>query len=154
MYFLVHFQVNVLPLSEGPGGYEIREYPAAHWISTDSKAVTIHDSRESQKCFWKLFRYISGENEGEVKIPMTAPVTHAIYPGKNAGDKSKFTMSFYLGEKYQEDPPKPTEEGVYIESRPAMKVNKNILLWLWHPFLLLLLSISVQGCCSEVWGLA
>ena len=31
-------------------------------------------------------------------------------------------MSFYLPEKYQENPPKPKEEGVYTESREEMEV--------------------------------
>ena len=58
-----------------------------------------------------------------MKIPMTSPVTRAIYPGESATDKSKFIMSFYLGKEFQAEPPKPTEEGVYIESRPAMRVR-------------------------------
>ena len=31
-------------------------------------------------------------------------------------------MSFYLPDKYQENPPEPTGEGVYTESRDEMKV--------------------------------
>ena len=54
---------------------------------------------------------------------MSTPVTTRITPGETARDKSEYIVSFYLGGKYQDSPPVPTEEGVYVEARPAMKVN-------------------------------
>ena len=44
--------------------YEIRDYNTMVFVET----------AESQDAFNKLFGYISGENESEMKIPMTAPV--------------------------------------------------------------------------------
>ena len=46
------------------GMYEIRDYNTMVFVET----------AESQDAFNKLFGYISGENESEMKIPMTAPV--------------------------------------------------------------------------------
>ena len=59
-------------------------------------------------------------------MPMTSPVTRAIYPGESADDESKFVMSFYIGQKYQEDPPVPTEDGVFLQWRPSMKVSSEL----------------------------
>ena len=103
-------------------GYEIREYPATNWVSSDSQAMEVYDSPESEKLFYKLFSYISGNNAKSAKIPMTSPVSMEIHPGAGPNCKSNFTMSFYVDPKYQKNTPKPKDRAVYIESRPAMKV--------------------------------
>ena len=114
--------VQYICVPEGPGGYEIREYPDTNWISSDGQATTIHDGKESKESFWKLFRYIRGENMDGITMPMATPVTMAIHPGRSFGDKANYTVSFYLGGTYQTNPPVPTETGIYIEARPPMKV--------------------------------
>lgn len=55
---------------ESDGEIEIREYPDLMLVSTDSKM----DSQGRDGSFMRLFRYISGENEGNQKIAMTTPV--------------------------------------------------------------------------------
>ena len=63
----------------------------------------------------KMFRYISGANEGNVEIEMTIPVST-----KWRGDVRE--MCFYLDEAHQANPPTPTDPAVYIVTRPAMNV--------------------------------
>jgi len=73
--------------------------------------------------FWKLFNYISGENDRKVKIAMTAPVSVLIEPGSGPNCESTFTMAFYVPDAFQgDDTPIPTNPDVSIEERPEFKV--------------------------------
>jgi hypothetical protein len=76
--------------------------------------------------FWKLFNYISGENERHVKIPMTAPVSVLVQPddGSEAtGDlQTTFTMAFYIPAPFDQDPPQPNDSSVTIEYRPELRI--------------------------------
>ena len=49
----------------------------------------------------KLFKYISGKNEGQKKVAMTSPVTVQTTPGQGPACKSDFLLSFFLPYKYQ-----------------------------------------------------
>ncbi|CAH8623068.1 unnamed protein product [Heterobilharzia americana] len=76
----------------------------------------------NKKCFWKLFGYINGKNSEKVNIPMTAPVTIESKPDDESVMKRNFKMGFYIPEQFKSNPPNPTEEGVFIEKRPPMKL--------------------------------
>ena len=102
--------------------WEERIYEPMWWAAVDSEAMTIHDSKESRQAFWKLFRYIQGANEDEVEIAMTTPVTFAITPGHGPNCESNFTMSFLIESKFQGNPPKPTEDDVYLHQNPEWHV--------------------------------
>lgn len=53
----------------------------------------------------------------ECKVEMTAPVSCLIEPGAGPACESTFTVSFYIPEEHQADPPKPTDPDVFIENR-------------------------------------
>ena len=128
-------------------------YEPATWVSYKTKSMLIYKSEAITEAFMTLFRYISGENQEEKKIPMTTPVTNAIFPGHGPNCESNLTMSFYLSPEFQKDPPKPTEKGVYLEARPAMKVKlldrkrKSSCQFL-NMFSLL---FPCLGCCYQIW---
>ena len=82
-------------------GYEIRDYPASKWVSTDGYDLHVHDSQQADDMFQKLFNYIDGQNAEGVKIDMTAPVTIFIIPGAGPNCESNFTMSFYIPDVHQ-----------------------------------------------------
>lgn len=44
----------------------------------------------------RLFDYISGANEPEVKVEMTAPVVTKVEHGEGPFCKSNFTVSFFV----------------------------------------------------------
>ena len=46
---------------------------------------------------------------------MTAPVTVKVVPGAGPNCESTFTVSFYVGAEYAENPPKPTNPDVFIQ---------------------------------------
>ena len=80
--------------------YEIRKY-------SDRLAVETIDSG-SENNFRKLFNYISGRNEDNVKIKMTTPVTQFEKNGN-------MSMQFYLPSKFNsKNAPKPTRKNVRI----------------------------------------
>ena len=101
-------------------GYEERVYPARKWVKTQMQHTSKDDA--SSPMFWKLFNYISGQNDKKIKIAMTAPVSVFIEQAASPDEKSTITMAFYVPASFQEDTPKPTDPDVSIEERPEFKV--------------------------------
>merc|ERR1712107_422734 len=87
-------------------GWEEREYAAMKWVSTDAFDVMPHDGPDHKEAY-KLFNYISGQNSEKMKIPMTAPVSMMIIPGEGPNCESNYTMSFYIPDNLQANPPQP-----------------------------------------------
>ncbi|KAK3860817.1 hypothetical protein Pcinc_033157 [Petrolisthes cinctipes] len=104
-------------IKEGEG-YEERMYPPAAWVCHESSGLS--SARASKDSFFALFRYITGSNDAGKKIPMTAPVT--MFRGNTPSGSSMMQMCFYIPEAHQLNPPAPTEEGVYVEDRPPLRI--------------------------------
>jgi len=99
--------------------YELRMYPTSSWVSTN--IVGMDYDKATSEGFHRLFDYISGANELNMKIDMTAPVTTRVIPGPGPACESNFTVSFFVPFKYQENPPKPTSPDVFISSLPEFE---------------------------------
>ncbi|XP_066977306.1 heme-binding protein 1-like [Macrobrachium rosenbergii] len=99
--------------------YVERLYPAKKWVCTTATGPTKEEAEETSM-FMKLFRYISGQNERSESIPMTVPVTTEYTHGDSG--TNTYTMCFFIGEDHQADPPKPEDETVFIEDRPALTI--------------------------------
>jgi hypothetical protein len=85
------------------GKFEVREYPALALVRTAS----------GDGDFMRLFRYISGGNEGEQKIAMTAPVLMK-HEGENTG------MSFIVPKDVAaKKVPVPKDAAVVMDTLPA-----------------------------------
>jgi len=85
------------------GKFEIREYPTLRVVRTAA----------GDGDFMRLFRYISGGNETEQKIAMTAPVLM-----KHEGEKTG--MSFIVPRDVAAGPvPAPKDAAVLMDSLPA-----------------------------------
>ena len=94
---------------ESDDNIEIREYPDLMLAATDSKM----DSQGRDGSFMRLFRYISGANEGEQKIAMTTPVFMEGEVGK-----SDVSMGFVMPKEVAaEGVPEPKGAGVKIRKR-------------------------------------
>jgi len=84
------------------GKFEVRDYPAL------TVATTSMEGEEMNGGFGKLFRFITGSNEGSEKIAMTAPVLIDT-------TKDKKTMSFIMPkEAVEKGVPKPAGESVTL----------------------------------------
>ena len=92
---------------ESDSPFEIRDYPDLMLVTTAMK------SQGGDGSFGRLFRYISGENEDEIKVAMTTPVF--MEPeGKNTNGQ----MGFVVPKMVSLDRiPNPTGEGVQIQKR-------------------------------------
>lgn len=94
---------------ESDGNIEIRDYPDLMLAATDSKM----DTQGRDGSFMRLFRYISGTNEGEQKIAMTTPVFMEGEIGK-----SDVSMGFVMPKEVAaEGAPEPKGDGVKIRKR-------------------------------------
>ncbi|XP_076874098.1 heme-binding protein 2 [Brachyhypopomus gauderio] len=100
--------------------YEIRTYHTTNWVSTTVSGAE-QDAALSAG-FKRLFKYIQGDNENKAKVEMTAPVTCLINPGEGPSSESSFTVSFYVPEEQQADPPKPSTPELFVESRQEFTV--------------------------------
>merc|ERR1712228_1151906 len=106
-------------------GYEVRQYPELKYVCTDQSTYPYSPSEskdavdaswdffryfefvasqraeksEQSKNFWKLFRYIQGENKDQQKIEMTVPVTTKMQLSED-GMMTK-NMCFYIPQLFQ-----------------------------------------------------
>jgi SOUL heme-binding protein len=80
--------------------------------------------------FNRLFRYISGNNESQQKIAMTAPVTQSAgekiamtAPVTQSAEGGSFLVGFVVPSLYSKDTvPRPRDPKVYIREVPAQLV--------------------------------
>jgi len=92
---------------ESDGPCEIRDYPNLMLVTTPMK------SQGSDGSFKRLFGYISGGNENDLKVAMTTPVFM-----KPEGRGVDGQMGFVVPEKLSsEQIPNPTDETVRIQKR-------------------------------------
>jgi hypothetical protein len=103
--------------------YEIRHYPAQQWVSFSTQGVSAEDFTDAtQDGFNHLFDYISGANQGNTSIDMTAPVAVDVTPGAGPNCNSTFRVSFYVPYIYQGIAPAPTDPTVSLFIRPEQYI--------------------------------
>ena len=93
--------------------FEERAYGVDMWVCTKQ---IITDITGEDGMFMKLFEYITGANDREEEIQMTSPVSTMRQKSTKGEIHEK---CFYM---YEKNPPKPTNEDVYIVKREAMNV--------------------------------
>jgi hypothetical protein len=129
---------------ESADEYEIRRYP---------QTVLVETTAESENAaFWRLYRYIAGENEPSEEIAMTAPVassgetipmTAPVRTDRGDGESVSMTapirtdrtgdevsMAFYLPPEYTpERAPAPTDPAVQLAVEPARTLAVKRFSW-------------------------
>jgi len=103
---------------------EIREYKTSQWVSTNMKNG--HQDDLTKTGFWRLYNYITGKNDKNLKIDMSAPVLFKINAAVPFSQEDEiYTMSFFLGYKFQNEEtspaPLPSEEGVFLNKLESKK---------------------------------
>ena len=93
------------------------------WSETNAQSFSIPGDDVSRKerkdMFMRLFHYISGENVDKIKIKMTVPVATKV---ESVGNKTRWTMLFFVPFKHQTSPPEPTNSKVSIVRLPKICV--------------------------------
>lgn len=72
--------------------------------------------------FRSLFKYISGNNEDNLEIPMTSPVAQTQVPKTSNNEDDKWAIRFFLPRKIiDEGAPLPEEDGVNLVNLKAQR---------------------------------
>ncbi|XP_045624415.1 heme-binding protein 1 [Procambarus clarkii] len=99
--------------------YEVRVYEQTKWVCSEVIVAKPHP-KDAMKMFWALYHYISGENSKGLEMNMTAPVT--LLDEEYEGSQKRCQTCFYLPAAHQQDPPMPSDQSVYIEDRPRLRL--------------------------------
>lgn len=92
------------------GKFELRDYPALTVVETPMASPNSSDGS-----FMRLFRFITGANEGKQKIAMTTPVFMS-------GSSTNLTMAFVLPAKLKTvSVPKPTDGALTVRELPPSR---------------------------------
>ena len=70
-------------------------YASRSWVCT-KKTITADNLDNKSGLFWKLFNYIQGENQDNLKIDMTVPVTTEIYGEPEVRAASLYRKNAYF----------------------------------------------------------
>ena len=98
---------------EYDGAFEVREYPDLMLVATN----TNFQSQGNDGSFMRLFKYISGENDGSQKVAMTTPVFM-----EPESEDEEAQMGFVIPQKVTEEGiPEPSADNVEIRKRAAGK---------------------------------
>ena len=112
------------------GAFELRDYAPCLVAETQVDAG-FEDA--GNVAFRRLFRYISGDNTGQQKIAMTAPVTQSrgeagekvamTAPVTQTASEDGYVVAFVVPAKYTLDTvPQPKDPSVRIRQVPAQRV--------------------------------
>ncbi|XP_002158633.1 heme-binding protein 2 [Hydra vulgaris] len=95
-------------------GFEKRCYEESTWVTTSIQASN-NQSTSFRTMFQNLFKYISGENDQNVKIPMTAPVLVSV---KSLPENFRDIKMHFFVPPTSLVIPKPTSDAVKLEKYP------------------------------------
>jgi len=93
-------------------GYGARKIKGTTWVTTTFDMGMKEASY--MQAFWRLFMYISGNNDEGVKMPMTVPVLTQVFLDAEYKPKNTAYISFYLSSDYQTPAPAPLDADVEI----------------------------------------
>ena len=110
------------------GAFELRRY--APYLVAETRVVGARFEEAGNVAFRRLFRYISGQNEAQQKIAMTAPVTQApsekiamTAPVAQVADADGYRVAFVVPAKYtRETVPRPLDPSIEIREVPGQLV--------------------------------
>ena len=99
--------------------FAIRDYTSVMAVETE-----VFSSRKeaASDAFRKLFRYISGENEDNLEISMTAPVAQTLANQNDDDPVERWMVRFFLPRNMaEENIPLPSEKGVTVSKLKAQR---------------------------------
>ena len=106
---------------------EVRVYGPTKWVGASMRGkVSEFNSDFRGAMFQELFKYISGNNDAQMKIDMTAPVETRFQSMDSSAISQdsdvQMKMKFYVPAAVQNNTPKPLSEKVSIENDPSQVI--------------------------------
>lgn len=101
------------------GIFAIRDYTFVMAVETE-----VFSSRREAAgdAFRRLFRYISGENEDNLEISMTSPVTQTLANQNDDDSAERWIVRFFIPKNMaEENIPLPSEKGVTVSKLKAQR---------------------------------
>lgn len=97
---------------------------------SESLCVCVCHTHSLTACAWSwlcveylaIYNWLVCVCLSEEKVEMTAPVTCLVDPGAGPACETTFTVSFYIPEEHQADPPLPSDPEVFLENRKEFTV--------------------------------
>lgn len=103
---------------EEKDGYVVRKYPPSKWVGISFPDNSWRNSASAG--FRYLFSYISGTNQSNQKVPMTAPVLTKIERSQDSEGNSSHTVLFAVPKQFVDSTPLPSDPSVRIVEIPEM----------------------------------
>ena len=99
-----HYETAPYQTLRKEGAFELRSYPSLNLVETSAGGPKANRNAG----FRRLFRFITGQNEAAIKIPMTTPVFIS-------GENNERAMSFVMPiDRRPEEIPRPTDPSVSL----------------------------------------
>ncbi|XP_077986482.1 uncharacterized protein LOC144440904 [Glandiceps talaboti] len=106
-----------------------RKYQPSNWISKTVQACDISEAQATASR--SLVDYMKGMNSLEADIAMTAPILTTV--DTTTMDENKcnatYTVSLYISQQYQENPPQPDDEDLFISVVDSRVYVKSFDSW-------------------------
>ncbi|XP_055426701.1 heme-binding protein 1 isoform X2 [Bubalus kerabau] len=87
----------------------------------------------------KVMKYVGGSNDKGLGMGMTVPISFAVFPSDDGDLQKKLKVWFRIPNKFQSDPPAPSDDSIKIEDREGITVYST-LSWI---------SVPGSGRCPE-----
>ena len=70
----------------------------------------------------KVMKYVGGSNDKGLGMGMTVPISFAVFPSDDGNLQNKLKVWFRIPNKFQSDPPAPSDDSIKIEDREGITV--------------------------------
>lgn len=70
----------------------------------------------------KVMKYVGGSNDKGLGMGMTVPISFAVFPSDDGDLQKKLKVWFRIPNKFQSDPPAPSDDSIKIEDREGITV--------------------------------
>ncbi|KAG5212498.1 hypothetical protein JEQ12_014927 [Ovis aries] len=70
----------------------------------------------------KVMKYVGGSNDKGLGMGMTVPISFAVFPSDDGNLQNRLKVWFRIPNKFQSDPPAPSDDSIKIEDREGITV--------------------------------
>ncbi|XP_070646160.1 heme-binding protein 1 isoform X1 [Bos indicus] len=94
----------------------------------------------------KVMKYVGGSNDKGLGMGMTVPISFAVFPSDDGDLQKKLKVWFRIPNKFQSDPPAPSDDSIKIEDREGITVYSTLVVMLRQ-----LITLPKPPSCGPPW---